>query len=204
MYPLPATTTAWIRALGAFVMTHELTFTADVLKTAELPEFAWIKGVISTYLRTEVHLIKNEFSKKFKPDNVDLTYVIWGDLDTIWLKDFDSCTLAKPTILSVTGANTNDPNAGVGYYNTTAMSMIFGDMISYARSKAFKFSALDNTLMAEFAGSKFTALPYFFNWRPYWGDVPQEQWARDGGGKKYILHVHGPKLDKTVCTAKGL
>ena len=44
-------------------------------------------------------------------------------------------------------ANTHDPNAGVGYYNTTAMSLIFDDMIKYARSKLFKFSALDNTLM---------------------------------------------------------
>ncbi|CAL5225987.1 g8789 [Coccomyxa viridis] len=77
----------------------------------------------------------------------DLTYVIWGDLDTIWLKDFNSCSLAKPTILSVTGANTDDPNAGIGYYNTTAMALIFDDMIKYARSQGFRFSALDNTLM---------------------------------------------------------
>ena len=37
------------------------------------------------------------------PQEFDLTYVIWGDLDTIWLKDFNSCSLAKPTVLSVTG-----------------------------------------------------------------------------------------------------
>jgi len=40
-----------------------------------------------------------------------------------------------------------DPNAGIGYYNVTAMSMIFDDMVAYAVTKDFKFSALDNTLM---------------------------------------------------------
>ena len=88
-------------------------------------------------------------------------------------------------------AGTNDPNAGVGYYNASAMALIFDDMVRYAIIKDFKFSALDNTLMVgawndghacvllqalsacashaqvEFAGSKFTALPYSFNWRPY-------------------------------------
>ena len=54
MYPLPKATVAWIHMLGADVMIHELTFSADVLKLAELPEYAWVKGVISTYLRTEV------------------------------------------------------------------------------------------------------------------------------------------------------
>jgi len=54
MYPLPKETVAWIEALGANVLRHELTFAKDVLKTAELPEYAWVKGVISTYLRTEV------------------------------------------------------------------------------------------------------------------------------------------------------
>ncbi len=81
---------------------------------------------------------------------------------------------------------------------------------------------------AEFAGSSFTALPHFFNWRPYcaptactpgvpvshllrapaphaqaaWragGNPPETQWTRDAGGQIYILHVHGPKLDKAIC-----
>ncbi len=54
MYPLPKATVAWIRMLGADVLVHELTFSKDVLKLAEQPEYAWVKGVISTYLRTEV------------------------------------------------------------------------------------------------------------------------------------------------------
>ena len=54
MYPLDEATVAWVKALGAEVMIHKLTFSKDVLKTAELPEYAWVKGVISTYLRTEV------------------------------------------------------------------------------------------------------------------------------------------------------
>ena len=29
-------------------MMHQLTFIEDVLKLAELPEYAWVKGVIST------------------------------------------------------------------------------------------------------------------------------------------------------------
>ena len=44
-------------------------------------------------------------------------------------------------------AGTWDPNAGIGYYNVTAMSLIFEDMVAYAVTKDFKFSALDNTLM---------------------------------------------------------
>ena len=87
------------------------------------------RGVISTYLRTEVwlthdlfdnsricsslcvivpymqvHLIMAEYI--MVADGVrgfDSTYVIWSDLDTIWMKDFNSCSLAKPTILSVSG-----------------------------------------------------------------------------------------------------
>ena len=54
MYPLQEATKAWIKVLGAEVMIHQLTFSEDVLKLAELPEYAWVKGVISTYLRTEV------------------------------------------------------------------------------------------------------------------------------------------------------
>lgn len=57
MYPLAKKTVAWIEALGAEVLRHELTFTKDVMKTAELPEYAWVKGVISTYLRTEVQIL---------------------------------------------------------------------------------------------------------------------------------------------------
>ena len=51
----------------------------------------------------QVHLITEEYKRKMKPAGVDGEYVIWGDLDTIWVKDFNSCTLAKPTILSVSG-----------------------------------------------------------------------------------------------------
>ena len=120
-----------------------------------------------------MHLIVDEVKPLFDTALVDLEYVIWGDLDTIWVRDFDSCTLAKPTLLSVSGcaralvaqqavslrvrprqstlpagrAGTNDPNAGVGYYNTSAMALIFDDMVRYAIIKDFKFSALDNTLM---------------------------------------------------------
>ena len=54
MYPLQKATVAWIHMLGADVLIHKLTFSKDVLKLAELPEYAWVKGVISTYLRTEV------------------------------------------------------------------------------------------------------------------------------------------------------
>ena len=53
----------------------------------------------------------------------------------------------KSPLCALCRANTDDPNAGIGYYNTTAMSLIFDDMIEYARSKMFRFSALDNTLM---------------------------------------------------------
>ena len=31
------------------------------------------------------------------------------------------------------------------------------------------------------------------------GLPPKNQWARDAGGRVYILHVHGPKLDKALC-----
>lgn len=29
--------------------------------------------------------------------------------------------------------------------------------------------------------------------------MPTASWARDAGGQKHILHVHGPKLDKVKC-----
>ena len=29
--------------------------------------------------------------------------------------------------------------------------------------------------------------------------MPTAQWARDAGGEKHILHIHGPKLDKVEC-----
>ena len=54
MYPLAKATVAWIRMLGADVLIHKLTFSEDVLKLAEQSDYAWVKGVISTYLRTEV------------------------------------------------------------------------------------------------------------------------------------------------------
>ena len=41
------------------------------------------KGVISTYLRIEVHLIVDEVKHLFDPAVVDKQYVIWGDLDTL-------------------------------------------------------------------------------------------------------------------------
>ena len=129
MYPLQEATKAWIKVFGAEVMIHQLTFSEDVLKLAEEPEYAWVKGVISTYLWTEVWLTHGLFdnSRVFSSlcvivpymqvhlimakyimvaDGVrgfDSTYVIWSDLDTIWMKDFNSCSLAKPTILSVSG-----------------------------------------------------------------------------------------------------
>ena len=59
-------------------------------------------GVIVHHM--QVHLIMAEYI--MVADRVwefDSTYVIWSDLDTIWLKDFNSCSLAKPTILSVSG-----------------------------------------------------------------------------------------------------
>ena len=61
--------------------------------------------ICSNYcMLVQVHLIMKKYSQLVdRPLKFDLTYVIWGDLDTIWLKDFDSCSLAKPTVLSVTG-----------------------------------------------------------------------------------------------------
>lgn len=51
----------------------------------------------------QVHLITEEYRQTANAKNVATDYVIWGDLDTIWIKDFDSCSIAKPTILSVSG-----------------------------------------------------------------------------------------------------
>jgi len=186
---VPERTKRAFTALGATVVKHELTISKHVYKTAALDEWSWIKGVISTYLRVEIHLIVKENRHLFNAAQVDTQYVIWGDLDTIWLRNFDSCTLAKPTLLSVSGcarslpprlalygqreapvsgaragarsAGTWDPNAGIGYYNVTAMSMIFDDMVAYAVTKDFKFSALDNTLMVR-----------------AWAVVPPDSWPR--------------------------
>ena len=55
--------------------------------------------------------------------------------------------IAVLTRAAACSAGTNDPNAGVGYYNASAMALIFDDMVRYAIIKDFKFSALDNTLM---------------------------------------------------------
>lgn len=52
---------------------------------------------------SQVHLVVDEVKHLFDSALVDLQYVIWGDLDTIWVHDFDSCTLAKPTLVSVSG-----------------------------------------------------------------------------------------------------
>jgi len=100
---VPERTKRAFTALGATVVKHELTISKHVYKTAALDEWSWIKGVISTYLRVEIHLIVKENRHLFNAAQVDTQYVIWGDLDTIWLRNFDSCTLAKPTLLSVSG-----------------------------------------------------------------------------------------------------
>lgn len=58
----------------------------------------------SKWVSLQVHLVMKKYSHLVDSSpKFDPTYVIWGDLDTIWLKNFDSCSLAKPTILSVTG-----------------------------------------------------------------------------------------------------
>ena len=104
-------TKGWLTSLGATVVKHELTVSEHVLKTAALKEWSWTKSKISAYLRLEVHLILQENRNLFNPALVDTQYVLWGDLDTIWLHDFDSCTLAKPTLASVSGRAPAPPTA---------------------------------------------------------------------------------------------
>ena len=72
---------------------------------------------------------------------VSREYVLWTDADIIFRGPIDSCTLAKPQILSV-GPELRmgwPENYGVAYFNVSAYTAGFRDLIAWGRQHKFRF-----------------------------------------------------------------
>ncbi len=124
-------------------------------------------------------------------------------------RDIDSCTLAKPPLVSLGPdvAHGQADSAGVVYMNVTAYSDIFAAFIEDAASNAFSTDsvAIDQNMLLRYIQGFSTLLPDLYNYKPYWGvqkpviDLP---FINMPSGEPVIVHMQGPKPHRAVCALK--
>jgi hypothetical protein len=66
----------------------------------------------------------------------------------------------------------------------------------FARRKEWKFPTVDQSLLREYIGHRFSALPDEYNWKLYWGKPVPLAWGPPAVLR--ILHFHGPKCVESV------
>ena len=63
-------------------------------------------------------------------------------------------------------------NCGVIYFNVAAYTAVFPQMMAWAGKQAFKFPIVDQSLLLDFFGNRFNALPDVYNWCVVWRGRP--------------------------------
>lgn len=179
--------TAWYEEQGGKVLFHDLSF-FDILPTEMKSQS---KGSASgPYLRLDIpDLVKHRLLPL--QAGIEANFALYTDTDVLFMRDFDSCSLERPGVISIGGEfqKGSKANTGVMYMNLEIMAKRMADLVLYAQKHTFDFPAHDQGLILSFfQQDELTQLPDDFNWKGYWGPMPT--------GKPYITHFHGLKPNR--------
>ena len=178
----PNKMTAWFELNGGTIVPHDLSFIQDFQVPGARED---LKSMSGAYLRLDVPSIVATLSLD---DNIEARYVLYTDVDIMFMQDINSCTLEAPAILALGGEGQKDKkeNTGVMYFNVTALSEKKADIVAFGKEQAWNFPAYDQGLiLAYFSQDHISQLPPEFNWKGYWGCPESES--------MHIYHWHGPK-----------
>ena len=120
--------------------------------------------------------------------NIEDDYVLYTDMDVLFLDDISELKNLTPNYFMVAGEFTKqfvppEINAGVMWINWRNMNQIYDEFVLFITSNLFKFQVYDQDAIILFFNDKIESLDYRYNYKPYWNE--------EIGSK--ILHFHGPK-----------
>ena len=202
---------SWLHRHGSLTIHHDLSFQHDMDSLRKDPQWSFSENVLGSWLRVDLpNVLKSledarnasHIPERLKAElaAVDKEHVLWTDPDVIFRGDIDSCTLAKPQILSV-GPEFRmgfAENYGVIYFNVSGYRSAHEDLIAWARHHHFHFDH-DQNLFLGYWGSAVNTLPNGFNWKPYWGNSSTAIPGQFDHELVKIVHFHGPKLSTASC-----
>jgi hypothetical protein len=176
--------TDWVKQLGGVVCFHKLSFFSALKMLSEQgdrPPNAY--KYYPPYMRLDVPLIVN--SLEYSHEEVDMQHVLYTDVDVMFQKDINSCSLPHPKLMLV-GPEFDKgvaANTGVMYLNVEKFRARLPGLLQHAYVNKFNFISHDQGLIMDYFKNDMALLPDEYNWKAYWGFNPNAA----------VLHFHGPK-----------
>ena len=165
----------WLHRHNSLTVHHDLSFRHDMEKLRKDPEYAFSEHVQGSWLRVDLPSVLSSLHSALRTSqipehlkeefaNTSKDYVLWTDPDIIFKRHIDSCTLARPQILSVGPEMRmgHPENYGVIYFNVSGYAEAFEDLIGWARRHDFHFDH-DQNLFAGYWGAAVNTLPNGMN-----------------------------------------
>ena len=136
----------WLYRHRSIGITHNLSFQHDMDMLRHDPVWDFSQYILGSWLRVDLpNVLQSIFkagslasmSAEFRRDlkAVDREYVFWTDPDILVRGSIDSCTLAKPRVLSI-GPELRmgwPENYGVIYFNVSGYKEVFPQLIHWGR-----------------------------------------------------------------------
>ncbi len=102
----------WLQQHGSLTIHHDLSFQHDMDLLRKDPQWSFFENVLGSWLRVDLPSVLTSLEKALSASHipeplraelaaVSKEYVLWTDPDVLFRGHIDSCTLAKPQILSV-------------------------------------------------------------------------------------------------------
>jgi lipopolysaccharide biosynthesis glycosyltransferase len=163
-----------LRALGAEVVFHRLSFENDLLRQAARPSY-WKDIARGAFLRLDIPLIFPA-----------LRECIYTDVDIVFIDDPTKYKLTTRTVALAPEfdlVNFKDINSGSMLFNCAGVKNIFTDIRKYSIEHLQYIPDYDQGAIKAFLNGEWDRLSPLMNWKPYWG-------INDSA---IVLHFHGPK-----------
>lgn len=181
--------TAWVADLGGKVIFHQLSFFSALKLLSEQGDRpAKAYKYYPPYMRLDVPLIMKELN--YDMEEVDMKFVLYTDVDVMFQRDIDSCSLPHPKLMLVGPEFEKSAmaNTGVMYLNVEAFHRRLPGLLQHAYKHKFNFISHDQGLIMDYFEKDMQLLPDEYNWKAYWGY----------NHNAAVLHFHGPKPGKCL------
>ena len=170
--------TAWFELHGGEVLFHDLSFFTHLREDVK-------SHGSGPFLRLDIPSLVPHLEVR---DDIEADYVLYTDVDVLFMQDLTSCSLEPPELFALGGeiGMGTKANSGVMYMNVLGFGAKVADLIAFGEGHDWDFPNYDQgLLLAFFQQDQIAQLPDQFNWKGYWGG-PEN-------GDIFILHWHGPK-----------
>lgn len=178
----------WYQSNNGTVHFHNLTFYKDLAAAVKRGRYppAWLT-MHGAFLRLDLPVVLQNLTVD-DPD-VETSYILYTDVDVMFLKDINTCNTKKPAILAVGPEFVKGEiaNTGVMLMNLKAFAAERQALIDYGNSQSWA-GAFDQDAILDFFKGRLQLLPDEFNWKGYWG----------ANRTAMVVHFHGPKPDKCL------